>query len=118
MENATVTGYVSHSQVSKSGKHLVCTLMPDNETLAEKIRYSMLESPDAEVPNGTQIINGVFEYAKNADGEFIEPDLHKTEDGRELEYHIGYLTSAEKIVKSTGSRGRLAKMLADQEEEG
>jgi hypothetical protein len=117
MENVIVSGYVSHSQVSKSGKHLVCTLMPDDKKLAETVRYSMLEHPEAEVPNGTTVVNGIFEYAKNSDGEFIEPDLHKTEDGRELEYHIGYLTSADEIVKGSGSRGKLASMLSDLEPE-
>ena len=104
-----INGYISFTQVSQAGKHLVCTLI--DESQPEK-RFQLLEAPDAHVPTGTVVVEGIFEYAITKEGETAEPEWHETEGGR-FEYHIGYLTDAAEIKKGSGNRGKLAKMLAE-----
>ena len=108
-EGKIINGYISFTQVSQAGKHLVCTLIDESQP---EHRFSLLESPDANVPTGTTVVNGVFEYARTKDGELAEPEWHETEGGKFC-YHVGYLVEADEIKRGSGNRGKLASMLAE-----
>ena len=96
MDDIIINGYISFTKIGESGKHLICVLKDESQP---EDRFYLLESKDATVPTGTEIVEGVFSYAKNAEGETIEPEMHESSDGSGtlLNYHIGYLVDAKEI---------------------